>query len=367
MKKNNKPAPASLKQGGFSLIEILVSLVIFSVILSLVYIAYTTQLQTTTREYRISEAEMEIQIARNVIERDLNMAGYGLADDYSAATNPAFTAPRVANASNNDINSSDTLTMMGTALGINSQQTQAWTYAITNDPSFTTDWGDARENVGANDRVVLMEPATKKLLAQGGAWLFRYDGTNLTFANRLTTTPGGVSIYPAVGTLLYGLYGAANSGDDALLTLKPFYTVRYYLGGTPPANCATGTFSLLRAESRTDTSPGSGDAILDCVLDFEVAFGLDTISTDGSGPINLWDNGGQTKAKDYDPQTLKKRLKQIRVYILVQSGNLDTNYTSLASIPVGDSLLGTGRNVAITQQNYRWRLVTLSITPRNIR
>jgi hypothetical protein len=178
------------------------------------------------------------------------------------------------------------------------------------------------------------------------------------------------------------------SGETDGDATVPYYTVKYYLGGTSPSNCAPGTQSLLRAESRTTTAPSGGDPVMSCVRDFEVAFGItdNDVSTGSPDPslaanvpINKWDNG--VTASSYSPSELNQRLKQIRVYILVQEGSKDLSYTYVnpdpnASAPdtirVGElSLVGgtTGRDVQLTaaQRNYRWRVLTIVVTPRNIR
>ncbi len=344
---------------GFSLVEMLISLFIFSMIISVVYTSFDTQVKHTTREYRVSENEMEFEIGKSIIERDISMAGHGLAEDYSGVT--GFTIPTIAGATNAG---PDTLTLMGTGLGMQSRAAQGWTYIATTAPTFQV-WGDSREDVKGdatgNDVVILMEPSTKRLLAQGGEWLFKYDGSNATPANRLTSRPSGTAFSnPAIGTLVYGFY---TLGDT--IAAQPYYAVWYGLGGASPSNCAAGTQSLLRNESRTTIPTNNGDPVLSCVLDFEVAFGLDS---NEDGTIDLWDNGGVTAA-GYDSQSLRRRLKQIRVYILAQSGNYDPDYTAPSTITVGDSLLGTGRSVTLNaaQQKYRWRVVSSNVTPRNIR
>lgn len=380
IKGKNKPFLSAGK--GFSLVELLVVLAIFSVIIAVVVQSYISQLQQTTKEYRKAEAQIEVSIAKNIIGRDLSMAGYGLADDYSAVS--GFTLPVSARATDG-AGAPDTLTLMGTALGFNSRAAQGWTYIATENVAIpvtpasfqqwlSSPWNDAREDVKTGDRVIIMEPASRKLLAEGAAWLFNYDPANLTPANRIMTT-GGVSFNSTstyqhiVSYLLYGLYTPGAGIADAT---QPYYAVWYGLGGTPPSTCASGTQSLIRNESRAGiptSGAGGGEPILDCVFDFEVAFGLDTSTIDGSGPINAWDNGGQTWAAGYDAATLRKRLKQIRAYILVQSGNYDPSYTYPAtSVWVGDTVLGVGRNVAFTpaQLNYRWKVISIAVTPRNI-
>lgn len=344
---------------GFSLVEMLISLFVFSMIISVVFTSFDTQVKHTTREYKLAESDMEVGIAKSIVERDIGMAGYGIAEDYSAAT--GFTIPAIAGATNAN---PDTLTLMGTALGMEARAAQAWTYIASAAPTFQV-WGDTREDVKGdatgNDVVILMEPSTKKLLVQGTEWLFKYDGSNATPANRLTSAPSGITFSnPAIGTLVYGFY---SFGDT--VAAQPYYAVWYGLGGASPSNCAGGTQSLLRNESRTTIPTNNGDPLLSCVLDFQVAFGLDS-NEDGS--IDLWDNGGVTAA-GYDSQSLRRRLKQIRVYILMQSGNYDPNYTAPSPIWAGDNNLNTGRSVPLTaaQQKFRWRVVSLNVTPRNIR
>lgn len=373
------PGAASLLSGGhgFSITEILVVLSIFSIILAGIYSAYLDQLKSSTREYRYAESDMELGIARNIMERDIAMAGYGLADSYGTLV----FAPRAARGDNSGgalENSPDTdpdiLTVMGTALGTKSRAAQGWTYmtAVAGGvPTFAT-WGDPREDVrtdasAANndDAVIIIEPSTRTLLAQGTSWLFRYNGNaNLTtLPVKENSNQGTAYASPTIGTIVYGLQSANDSAPA-----QPYYAVRYYLddGASNPSNCAPDTFRLLRAESTASATPTSNDPLLACVLDFQVAFGLDT---NGDGVIDDWDNCGKAAAS-LSASDLRKNLKQVRAYILIQSGNREIGYTyPSATVRVGDASLGTGRDVILTaeQRNYRWRVMTLNVTPRNMR
>ena len=361
---------------GFSLIELLAVVAIFSVVMAGLYSAYSVQLRAGVKEYRIAESEMELGISRGIIDRDLSMAGYGLMDDYGAVS--GFTLPRAVSAQEGGTDP-DQLILMGTALGIASRASQGWTYAdsvVSGVPVFMT-FGDAREDVGLNDRVILMDPNTRALRADGSVWLFKYNGAsaNVTLMPESSTTPYSD---PFTGMVVYGMNRAGET--DAT---QPYNAVRYYLAdaasSVPPRTCAPGTRNLLRAESRTNASPTGGDPMINCVLDFQVALGLDT---DENGSIDLWDNGGATAA-GYAAKDLNKRLKQIRAYVLVQVGNRDTNYLyknpdpDYASTPdkirVGDLYLAggaVGRDyppLSAEQRMYRWRVVSFAITPRNVR
>ena len=142
----------------------------------------------------------------------------------------------------------------------------------------------------------------------------------------LTTDLRAVFKYPQMpssagrGTLVYGLHS-----DNAAL---PYYSVEYSLGDMPPEVCAPGTLNLLRAESKDNDPPvpANRKPIINCVVDFQVSFGLDT---DGDGLIDLWDPAqkGVFELAKYDIKTLRKRIKQVRVYLLVQNGNFDPDFT----------------------------------------
>ena len=69
-------------ESGLSLVELLVAFCIFSVVMIAALSAYTSLSRRSATEYRLAESGVETEIAKNIIERDIMMAGYGLADDY---------------------------------------------------------------------------------------------------------------------------------------------------------------------------------------------------------------------------------------------------------------------------------------------
>jgi len=352
---------------GFSLVELMVTMAIFTVLLAGVFGAYFSQLENTTREYRSAESEIELGIGKQFVEQDLLLSGYGLADDYS----PLAFDPRPARVVNNTTSAttpvpaapgrivgSDELYLMGTALGLKNRASQGWSYFTSNTPTFRT-WPDNREQIRDDDRVILVEPSSKQILVEtvSGNWLFDY---NAATPNVVAIPSGTTYGSPEIGTLIYGLYNGNTHDANA----KPFYTVRYYLAGTPPEICADGTRSLLRAESVESLTPVGGDPLMACVRDMQVAFGLDT---DENGNVDAWDDGGTTAAL-YSLEDMSARLKRIKVFLLVQSGGRDDGYTyPSATVRVGE--VGLGRDITLTaeQRKYRWHLVTLSVQPRNVR
>ncbi|OGW61889.1 MAG: hypothetical protein A2638_05685 [Nitrospirae bacterium RIFCSPHIGHO2_01_FULL_66_17] len=342
--------PRATTNRGFSLIEVLIVIGIFSVLMAAVSVTFSTQVRHGSREYRIGESEVELGIVKSLLERDIALAGYGLADDYGTTGFSPRSVQRQTGP--------NALILMGTALGLNDRfgAPLHWTYATAVAPTFKV-WGDSREDLLANDRVILIEPNTEQILTQGATtpWKFQYNGSG----SNLRDAGGTVWASPTIGTLVYGVDPGAT---------QPFATVTYSLStANLPSNCATGTSNLERAESwggAATTIP-----LLACTLSLQTAFGLDT---NKDGAIDLWDTNAGAVASGYSQATLAERLKQVRVYLLVQIGNRDASYTyPAATVRVGDALLGagTGADVALNaeQRRFRWRIVSIDVTPRNVR
>jgi len=72
--------------------------------------------------------------------------------------------------------------------------------------------------------------------------------------------------------------------------------------------------------------------ILDCVKDFQVAFGLDT---DGDGEIDL-----RSSALPSTPENVRDQVKEVRVFILYQEGQRLEHEASTTSITLGDDQTG---------------------------
>jgi hypothetical protein len=337
---------------GITFVELLITLAIFSGVMAGVCAVYLTQIRHSTREFMLAVSEMEFGIAKTVIERDIMMAGYGIADDYGTLAIDPIPVQASDAAS---LTVYDSISLRGTAIGILSRSSQGWSYMTAREPAVTFQtWTDSRENIDTADKVIFIDPNTKEILTEGTTAIFSYPA---------------IPSSAEKGTLVYGLHSESAN--------VPYYTVEYLLGGTPPSVCASGTKNLLRAESRNNDPPlpANREPILNCVRDFQVAFGLDTSQIE-DGVIDIWDNGG-TIASAYDRKNLTRRLKQVRVYVLVQASNRDPDYmycnrdnpNKPDKVRVGDSNLNTGRDITLTaeQRRYRWEIIPLSITPRNLR
>lgn len=359
--------PGRLKNDrGFSLIELIVVMALFALIMGALYSSFDAQVRLgITKEFREAESEVELGISRHIIERDISMAGYGIPEPDGPGT-LSVTATEGA---------PDTLTLRGTGIGRDNRASQTWSY-VNADATFSyAQWQDGRENLQPGSRVIIMNPATKQLVTEGAYWLFQYNGPSAAPAGvdpASNSVSGQQLTSSKFGDLVYGIGSAGIT--------QQYHAVRYYLGGAPPSNCAPNTFNLLRAESSSNDQPGPGPPLLNCVADFQVALGLDTIDDDNT-VINLWDNGGVTAA-GYEPRDFNRRLVQVRAYILVQEGARDPRYTysnpdpAYASKPdtirVGElgltgGAVGADYQLSALQSRYKWRVLSVVVTPRNIR
>src|SRR3989344_8004959 len=97
--------PRATTNRGFSIIEVLIVIGIFSVLMAAVSVTFSTQVRHGSREYRVAESEVELGIVKNLLERDIALAGYGLADTYP--TGPPVFSPRSVQRGSN------TLILMG--------------------------------------------------------------------------------------------------------------------------------------------------------------------------------------------------------------------------------------------------------------
>jgi hypothetical protein len=152
-------------------------------------------------------------------------------------------------------------------------------------------------------------------------------------------------------------------GIDSLANPRmPYNRADYYL--TPsndpivPTKCAPGTGVLVKRVLRQDNgNQGKELPLLDCVVTFQVALGVDSSYGDGSPQKNCLTNefsnvtiAGVPSFANYSPPTdgfypadlVRTAVKEVRIYALAQEGTFDMDYnfigfSSGTSILVGES------------------------------
>ena len=135
-----------------------------------------------------------------------------------------------------------------------------------------------------------------------------------------TTAVGGMA--PNAQQLNY-IYGLDNSSAAHRM---PFNRVDYYLDNTIaadlPSTCAANTYTLYRSTVNQLNGTLNKTPLIDCVKDFQVAFGLDPAG-DPLQPIqwqaNLMAGVAMTAAQ------IQQQLREVRIFILYQEGLGDTS------------------------------------------
>jgi prepilin-type N-terminal cleavage/methylation domain-containing protein len=367
------------REAGFTLVELLITMVIIGFVLAGVTQTFTGILTQFKQQSKIAETNIEGIVGLELLRQDIENAGYGLPWkpdtmpsylEASAGYNDAPTNPPRAfvSGSGSGWNNSDVLIVKATNVARNNTA-QKWTYINT--ANTAKNWGVAAENLASADRVIVIEPGN----ADGNR---RTLVTNSTGTSEWRTTFGATANFvPGSGyNFVYGVDGDTN-------LRMPFNRADYYLVDpanttTRPARCAPNASVLFKnvisqnTGARADPLP-----LLDCVADMQVVFRLDR---DGDGtaesPTDVLNDPLGTALT---AEQVRNQLKEVRVYILAQEGQMDRNYayvnsstftgcTSSTQFYVGDTSIGNGRCFDVGANiHYRWKLYTLVVKPSNLK
>ncbi len=382
-------------QRGFSLVELMITMIIFTFAIVAVANIFTGLMNQFKQQSKIAETNIEGLVGLKMLKADIEQAGFGLPFDvngatYAEAANDIATVgfdPTVFNDAGapgnpprgllvgNDLtmtNRSDVLVVKATNVAIN-DAAQKWAY-MTNDgaASTITDWHNAAgtnivdENFVNTDRVVVLRPV------QGTARnILQVSGANFstTFDN-ITTS----DFAPPINSYeTYLIYGIKLVGNPVAEPIMPFNRADYYVRtpGTMPSQCAWDTGILYKGTiDHTGGPTGGGGShtelpLLDCVAAMKVVLVTDT-NADGTLEYGTAWAAGTTAAD------IRSQLKEIRIYILLHEGQRDVNYTSPAQMIITDPGIGAGAplltyNVPDRNRNYRWKIYTMVMTPYNLR
>lgn len=360
---------------GFTLIEFLVVMTILGFVLAATTDTFVGLLRGYKQQGKIAETNIEGIIGLELMRQDIERAGFGLPWAIPSAM-PAYQEAAAAPASNyNDspnkpprpilngydgwvapgsgIANSDYLVIKATNVPRNTTS-QLWTYMTTSEGINV--WSPTSENPPSQDYVIVLSPGTgigdaQSLLNAG----VQFGSIDL---------PSGGDPQPQ---MIFDI--------SPIAPRMPFNRADYYILG--PGNsympissrCAPNTGELVKGTiSQSDGSRSDILPLLDCVADMKVIFRLDT---NGTGTIDgVADN---LNLSGLSALNIRKQVKEIRVYILAQEGQMDKSFIyPAANIYVGDSNplmdggLGHTYNIGMNV-HYRWKLYILVVQPKNMR
>ncbi|MCE5333989.1 MAG: PilW family protein [Desulfobacteraceae bacterium] len=404
-------------QRGMTIVELMVALVIVLVIVGSATVAYVKFLRGFKTQSRISQSYMSSLCGLEMLRYDVEMAGFGLPSSLTTGTtyseaeadstgpydpaslNDATTGvPRALVSLNNTAQGgSDVLTIKSSIAGLN-PVSKKWSMVTLATGAGALPkvkpWGgtslSSTMDFTAGDRFIVLDANGALQPASSGAWTcytFSGDSPTAGYYADATAICSGLSTQTVF--FVYGLDSSASAHR------MPFNRVDYFLervAGQIPSNCAASSYTLYRSVINQQTGVGSAAPILDCVRDFQVAFGLDT---DADGSVDAW----ATSLGAKDAATIKSQVRELRAFILYHEGGGDVGSTAKfrfsGVLNLGDpdiaksldssyaagtytfepwstaALSGSPQLRSFTPAGddlqYRWKILALTIKPMNLK
>lgn len=395
------PEIPDLNESGFSLIELIIYMGLLGILMAAVFSSFIPVMQKGSRQWRIAETKVETGNGLDLLRADLEHAGFGLPWEFPAGavinpySEPAVPAtmndaPNVPRAilsedlSISSMNTSDYLSIkaLNVVLGDTSQK---WGW-LGRDAAHATAVQSLSDNaLVVADRVIVINPKVslgqyrQLVIDQAtGDYFARGNAANLDpFSPPATPNdPDGVKY------LVYGI--------DNIDPRRPYNRSDYFLlNANVPRQCAPGTGVLHKATLNQANDNFSLLPIVDCVADFQVVYYLDTNGDGG------WDTRANASGlAGLTAQQIRERVKSVRCYILTHEGGIDREYThpnvnknvgetdpvAVNALPVPDpdstaaGILLAGRafdlstlaGIGATWRNYRWKVYSIAVTPKNL-
>jgi prepilin-type N-terminal cleavage/methylation domain-containing protein len=361
------------RSGGFSLIEVLITLVILAIVIEAAGALFNSILGLFKAQARSVESNTQNLVGLEMMRKDVEHAGFGLPWDmdgvgYTECTaNPHSlngTSPNppkaVDIAKGGEFNGSDYLVIRSAGVAGNRASGKWTTLYFVN----STATGDVRswsspgsvDDLATTDRVIVLTAGS----AAANPKVLRHNGTSAV--RQLSAVKTDNNFFPLDNTttnIVYGITDGASSG-------RPFNRADFYIDSAArPPYCAPNTGTLVKAVLNPADNGFSVMPLLDCVADMQVYFGADFL---GNGTVTYTDN----IASMTTPAQERAQLREVRIFLLVQEGRRDANYTHPdATIQVGDNLVIPSaflktQNVSAYRQ-YRWRVYSLGTMLNSLR
>lgn len=394
---------------GFTLIEMIVVIAVFSFVLMIVGVTFKNVMGTSRISFGSEQSNIEGVVGLEMLRHDLQQTGFGLFNDedsvpvYAEASsapytqyNDAASVPR-AIVTGNDVNlgndalilaGTDHLVIKGTTVS-RDQASQLWSYVMDSGQPRRWNTGNFRNG---QDVVIAVDQRYDRPNGQifrrlirtaSGRYAFTYNFPG-AFTDELGT---GVDDYiPPFGKRFY-IYGVNRIENNNRSLRAPFNRTDYLIRQIPnsaPTSCSPDTGILYKATMNHADGSFTSVPILDCVADMQVVLGWNAATEPGIDPENIvYSNADGTTTSGASaldipdiltkPAEIQKRLSLIKVYILAQDGVRDLNFVNTNNqMVVGDPDLGEApltKTVDMTvpdKVNYRWKLYRIIVKPKNL-
>jgi prepilin-type N-terminal cleavage/methylation domain-containing protein len=393
---NNQGKIMMKREEGFTLVELLITMVIFVLFMIAASTVFTGMLTQFKQQSKLAETNIEGIVGLEIMRQDIEGAGYGLAWNgiitYSEAAADPFSlndaptdVPKAMVSKNNASFSGSNAIFAGTDYLVIRSVTVArnpasdkWTLLSAASPYVKT-WTTAHEstpvseNLQPTDRVIVISPMgttnnPRELIVNGSTFYTVFSGVT---AAVWRPTPSAVEETRVV-------YGVDVNNLRMPFNRADYFIRKYDSSGNniAPSRCAPNTGVLEKAVVKQSDGSFTYLPLLECVADMQVIYALDQ-DNDGRFDPN---GGADTYSDDLTgliASDIRDDVKQVRVYILAHEGQKDTTFTYPSStVILGEDVsptgtLGNAFDLAAAigdpeYKHYRWKLYTIVVRPNNL-
>lgn len=324
---------------GFTFVELLITMIIVSVVIALTGETFGRLVQGLRSESKSVEASLDKLTGVEKIRLDMEHVGFGV----PIWTTPAKTAQETAMITwTEDVPSTaalgaptNRLLQLYSTLNSTNAGSMGWAMVTCAGPAVAPVMVVDRRDATATNNVVLLDGDRA------------FQGQGLITGNICPT---------------FGLFSAfPNTGVDCLSEtaagLGNCTKISYSLRALPASitTCAPNTYELART-----VGAGAGNAVLTCVADFIVRFDQDTT---GNGSANVL-QANTPVAAPVTNQRIVSQLKNIDMFILVQSGPRDPQRTFAGDITMGGTINFANNIVPAAEfPLYDWKVIHITSKP----
>lgn len=303
-------------QKGVTLVELMITLVIFTIVISMIYSVFNAFIKQATSERKTAKTEMDVINVSWPLLKEIQTAGFGVPK--TGTCTPAISE------------SGGVLTIHSTASG-DSQYAGKWGYVGTGCVLSTTD-------IPSTENVVVINNTDRSRLGL----------TTVNVSNALSTCDTNY-----INNVAY--WTKTDGSGTKLECYRTDYSLRTYdPASSKPATCANGTQKLSRRVSTDTADLGNYQPMLDCVLDLAYRFGC----------INS--SGNLTWQAGTDCGTSKLRLMKVGIVIQSSTRRDILSPETITLFEDLDSLLRVTLNLTPEQRNYKWRKIEQTIVLKNL-
>ncbi len=389
-----------MNRKGFTLVELIVVMGMFIVIMMVISSSFGKILNTAGQQVKSAETSTEGIVGLEMLRSDIEHAGFGLfwAFPPGSALAPfsEMTDSPVGGVDYLSLNDAipravvvQTTPALSAYLVIKSTRValhdtaKKWSYVDYqggggSNTSFINDWNGSPENLVQGETVVTLNSTftttgvPNKVLAMAG------NNYSYSLTANPPVEPSDIAYKPKNRTQLFIAYGVEPAGGSTLS--MPYNRADYYIRRPPagdpiykmPETCNPYTGILFKGVVRHLDRKLLEYPLMSCVGDMQVEFELG--SSDNSVATSFL--AGQLFGGD--ASAIRDQLKTVYVYILAHEGKKDTNYVyPRDSIQVGDSArpntsglirdsIWMGATFGTDWKNYRWKIYTIAVHPKNL-